>query len=112
MDVDAIARVCHEANRALQIINGDPVSVAWDDLDVETRESAVDGVLNALAGATPEESHANWSAFKRAHGWVYGPVKNDTTREHPCLVPYAQLPEEQRVKENLFLSIVAALWEG
>lgn len=104
-----IARVVHEANRALQIVNGDPVSERWDDLDAETRASAVDGVRNALTGATPEESHENWTRFKVEHGWVYGPVKDPEAKTHPCLVPYADLPADQRIKDHLFTVIVNTL---
>lgn len=112
MDALDIAHVCHEANRALQLIQLDPsipVSPSWGDLDSETRESAVDGVRNALAGATPRESHENWMRFKIAHGWVLGPIKSESRREHPLLVPYDDLPSSQQIKDALFTSIVRAL---
>lgn len=112
MTAEAIAHVCHEANRALQIEQADPtisVSPLWEDLDQETRESAIDGVQNILAGATPRQSHENWMQFKMDRGWKLGPVKDEEKREHPLLVPYDELPEEQQVKDILFFSIVRAL---
>lgn len=112
MTPDAIAQVCHEANRALQAIQNDPtipVSPAWVDTDPETRASAVEGVRGVLAGATPEQSHEQWCAFKRAHGWTYGVHKDGITRTHPSLVPYGDLPAEQRIKDALFHAIVQAL---
>lgn len=51
IQVDDIARVCHEANRAMQINQADPtipVSPSWDELDAETRASATDGVVAIL----------------------------------------------------------------
>lgn len=112
MLTEDIARVCHEANRAVQVIQGDPsipVSPPWDELDEETRQSAIDGVHNALGGANAEQSHENWCAFKRERGWVYGPVKDEQKKEHPLLVPYSELPEEQRLKDHLFGAIVRVL---
>lgn len=109
-----IARVCHEANRALQIEQADPtipVSPLWDDLDSETRESAVVGVQGVLKGNTPEQSHETWTEFKVAHGWTLGPVKDEAKKEHPLLVPYADLPESQKIKDTLFVAIVKALSE-
>lgn len=109
-----IARVCHEANRAVQTIQASPliaISPPWDELDFETRQSAISGVVNALKGATPEESHENWCRFKREHGWVRGPVKDLERREHPLLVPYDELPESQKLKDKLFLAVVEALRE-
>lgn len=114
MDPAAIARVVHEANRALQIEQADPsISPAspWDECSEEMRASAVDGVKNVIEGATPEESHENWCRFKRDHGWVYGERKSEADKTHPCLVPYAELPEHQQVKDHLFGAIVGALAE-
>ena len=112
MSVEAIAHVCHEANRAVQLEQNDPaipVSPPWAEIDAETRDSAVDGVVNALAGATPEASHENWCAFKRDRGWTWGPVKDEEKRQHPLLVPYSDLPEEQRLKDGLFTAICRTL---
>jgi hypothetical protein len=96
----------------VQIEQNDPtiaVSRPWDLTDIETRASAIDGVENALAGATPQESHENWVRFKTDHGWTYGPVKDEVMKQHPLLVPYANLPDSQRVKDALFTAIVRAL---
>ena len=105
-----IARVCHEANRALQTIQGDPVvSPTWDEAPDWQRASAVDGVAKALAGATPEQLHESWCAFKAADGWRFGSVKDAGRKTHPCLVAYDQLPADQRVKDRIFAAIVGAL---
>lgn len=109
-----IARVVHEANRALQVEQGDPsipVSPPWDETDPETRRSAVEGVQQILNNpdTTPEQSHEGWTRFKIENGWTLGPVKDEATKQHPLLIPYAELPESQRVKDALFGAIVRAL---
>lgn len=110
MHAAEIARVCHEANRALQILQHDPApSPAWDDAPEWQTESAVEGVEKAIDGATPEDLHESWCAFKYADGWVYGDVKDAYAKTHPCLVAYAELPEDQRIKDDLFKAIVKAL---
>lgn len=111
LDVD-IARVCHEANRALQAIHGDPApSPGWVDAPEWQRESAIEGVAAAKAGATPAEQHAAWCDSKRRDGWRHGPVKDAEAKTHHCLVPYAELPPEQQVKDHVFVAIVGALTE-
>jgi hypothetical protein len=110
MDPLYIAQVCHEANRALQLIAHDPApSPAWEHAPEWQRQSAVEGVLEAHAGATPEQLHESWCAFKTDDGWVYGEVKDSEAKTHPCLVPYAQLSIDQRQKDAVFHAIVAAL---
>lgn len=107
-----IARVCHEANRALQFLNDDPavgVAPPWEETSTETQLSVIDGVYGILADKTPEQSHDNWCDFKRQHGWVYGPVKDEGAKTHPCLVPYDELSPGDRVKDALFSNIVKAL---
>lgn len=114
MTPKAIARVVHEANRALQIEQADPtipVSPSWDELDAETRESAVSGVLQVIDGATPLQSHESWCTFKLEHGWKLGPVKDEIKKEHPLLVSYDELPESQRLKDHLFVAIVRTFVE-
>lgn len=107
-----IAEVCHEANRVVQRHLGEPVNPPWAEADDGLRRSAADGVENALAGASPRESHENWLRFKEADGWVFGEVKDFEAKTHPCFVAYDDLPPEQRVKDALFVSTVRALSAG
>jgi hypothetical protein len=112
IDVEQIARVCHEANRGLQAAqqaDGIPVAPTWDEFPPDQQEGVRRGVTAALAGATPEELHRAWCSHKYDEGWRYGPEKDAEAKRHPCLVPYDELPEEQRVKDTLFRAIVFAL---
>ena len=43
---------------------------------------------------------------KTAEGWSWGPVKDPERKQHPCMVPYDQLPQEQRAKDYIFRAIV------
>jgi hypothetical protein len=110
MNVKDIARVCHEANRALQIAQNDPApSPEWDSAPDWQKESAVEGVKHAISGATPEELHESWCSSKYQDGWVRGHVKDAKLKTHPCLVPYSELPEDQRIKDSLFQAVVNTL---
>lgn len=105
-----IAHVCHEANRAIQEITGDPQpSPIWDEAPDWQRDSAIEGVVKAVDGATPEMLHASWSESKIKDGWVYGRTKNPVAKTHPCLVHYEQLPLEQKVKDYVFNAIVLTM---
>jgi len=110
--VDLIARVCHEANRAYALAAGESPSAvhpSWFEAPEEIRASARTGVQHALDGATPEQLHESWLKSKTETGWIYGPVRDNALRVHPCLVPYAELPAVQQRKDALFSAIVQAL---
>lgn len=42
------------------------------------------------------------------NGWTYGPVKDVEAKKHPNLVPYDELPPDQRAKDILFVNTVRA----
>lgn len=105
-----IARVCHEVNRAYCEALGDHSQLAWRDAPDWQRKSALAGVNLHLSGEHgPEASHESWMKQKLDEGWKYGPVKDVEKKEHPCMVPFDQLPREQQVKDYLFRAVVHAL---
>lgn len=110
VDVALIAKVAHEANRAYCTAIGDDSQPPWDQAPDWQRDSAIKGVEAHLASdLTPQESHEAWLEHKRAEGWTYGEVKNADLKQHPCFVPYAELPIEQRAKDYIFAGVVRAL---
>lgn len=108
MTVDQIARLCHEANKAYCAALGDHSQPAWEDAPQWQRDSAISGVHFILKNpdAGPSASHESWLEQKKADGWKYGPVKNPEAKEHPCFVPYDELPVEQKAKDYIFGAIV------
>ncbi len=109
--VAGAAIVCHEANRAYCLLLGDASQPPWRDAPDWQKKSAIAGVRHAWENpdAKPSASHESWLAQKAADGWKYGPVKDPEAREHPCFVPYDQLPREQQRKDALFLAVARAL---
>ena len=106
-----IARVAHEVNKAYCESLGDHSQPSWEDAPQWQRDSALSGVEFHIANpdAGPEQSHINWLLDKSADGWTYGPVKDPEKKEHPCCVPFDQLPVEQQAKDYLFRAVVHAL---
>lgn len=110
MTDEQIARVAHEANRAYcEGVLGDMSHKPWDESAAWVTDSALAGIGHVRSGSTPEQLHDAWCSHKFAEGWRHGLVKDADKKEHPCLVPYAELPEAQRLKDKLYRAVVGAL---
>lgn len=118
VNLDLIARVAHEANRAFCISIGDHSQPSWEAAPDWQKESAVNGVcfhLNELEAGrepSPAASHEKWMQDKFADGWRWGPRKDPEKKEHPCMKPYHELPREQRSKDFIFAGIAKAFFDG
>lgn len=114
MNIEQIARLCHELNKSYCESIGDNSQVSWDDAEQWQKDSAIKGVeffINC-PNVTPIDQHNQWMLHKKSDDWIYGPIKNSLTKEHPCLVPYSELPIEQRIKDYLFRGVVMAFIEA
>lgn len=53
-----------------------------------------------LAELMAENVHDVWAQTRMEQGWTYGPKRDDAQKKHPCLVPYAELPEEEKLYDR------------
>jgi len=108
----AIAKICHEANRYYCLSLGDDSQLAWADAPEWQKRSAIEGVIYHVQNpdAQPSDSHDNWMKDKKADGWVYGAVKDEEKKTHPCMVPYHHLPKDQKAKDYIFIGIVKSFF--
>lgn len=111
MQVEDIAIICHEANRTLCVLAGDFTQKTWPEAEEWQRQSALKGVAFAIStpDAPASAQHEAWCKDKLNNGWKYGQAKDAEKKEHPCLVPFEELPEFQQKKDHLFKAIVGAL---
>jgi hypothetical protein len=111
MTPEEIARVAHEANRAVtQIVQDVPVQPSWDEIDPDMRASCIKGVAFGIEhpATTAEEMHEEWCKERRAQGWVLGDVKDPEKKTHPALRPYHELSLGTRQKDVVFRAIIQA----
>lgn len=69
----------------------DYIPTPFDDRNIPIPEE-----LELLQEALAKNVHEVWAAGRLADGWKYGPVRADDKKEHPCLIPYEDLPEEEK----------------
>ena len=66
-----------------------------DTSDIELPEE-----LNPLLEAMAKNVHEVWAQTRIAQGWQYGPERNDGEKRHPMLIPYEELPEDEKVYDR------------
>ncbi len=66
-----------------------PKPIITDDIILPT-------YLVGLTEKIAENVHEVWAQGRIREGWVYGPARNDTEKQTPCLVPYSELPEAEK----------------
>lgn len=112
--IDGIASVTYNINKAWAEYNGDFSFSEWKDAPEWQKDTNRKGVIFHLTnpGASPSASHESWYNEKLKDGWTYGPIKNVTLKEHPCMVPYDELPKEQQFKDTLFITVVRSSLEA
>jgi len=67
-------------------------------LDTSRVELSAD--LLELTELLAKNIHEVWAQQRLADGWRYGDERNDAEKLHPCLVPYEDLPEGEKVYDR------------
>lgn len=110
IDPEFIAsRLYEAARREAQWSNRPVVPEPWEERDEAFRSQFVDLLqqyLSAPSLPTPEEAHESWMEAYFKMGWKYGPTRDPVTKTHPDLVPFDQLPKDERDKDAIFLALV------
>ena len=63
---------------------------------VDTSKVVLPKDLNALVELIAKNVHEVWAEERIKEGWTYGPVRDDIKKTTPCLVPYEELPENEK----------------
>ena len=104
------ARVAHEATRVLCRLMRNEVLPEWDDLDGR-RATLIDAAKFVVANPDEDDGgvHRAWMDAKLLDGWRWGPELDRASKRHPALLPFDELPEEDRRGDRLFRAVVLAL---
>lgn len=67
---------------------------------LDTSDVTLPKELNALAEALAKNVHEVWAQTRISQGWTYGATRDDKKKHHPCLIPYEDLPESEKVYDR------------
>ncbi len=68
----------------------------YEPRPIQTEHISLPKEIDRLTEKLAENAHDHWAAGRIKEGWRYGEQRNDQAREHPCLVPYDELPESEK----------------
>jgi len=63
---------------------------------IDTSDIELPDNLKFLLEAMAKNVHEIWAQERISQGWTYGDKRDDENKHHPCLVPYEELPEEEK----------------
>lgn len=67
---------------------------------VDTSDIQLSDELLQLTELMARNVHDIWSLGRIADGWTWGPQRDDSRKENPCLVPYEELSESERAYDR------------
>lgn len=63
---------------------------------IDTKDVRLPKELEPLVEEMAENVHEVWAETRIKQGWKYGSERNDEKKTHPCLIPYEDLPDEEK----------------
>ncbi len=67
---------------------------------LDTSDIKLPSYIGELIERISENIHEVWSSQRISDGWTYGEARDDINLRHPCLVPYDELPEEEKLYDR------------
>lgn len=65
--------------------------------DIQNSQGELPEDLETLIEALAEQVHDTWASERIRNGWTYGPERCDSKKQTPLLIPYEDLPPEEKV---------------
>ena len=63
---------------------------------IDTSDVNLSDDLQLLVEQMSKNVHEVWAETRIRQGWTYGEQRSDELKTHPCLIPYEELPEEEK----------------
>ena len=67
---------------------------------LDTSDIQLPEELMLLVEQMSKNVHEVWAKNRIEQGWCYGKERNDTLKQHPCLIPYEDLPESEQAYDR------------
>jgi hypothetical protein len=68
---------------------------------IDTSQIKLPKRLEALTEHLAENVHERWAERRMKDGWTWGKQRNDRYKKHPTLIPYDELPENEKEYDRI-----------
>ena len=103
-----IAAADHLAVKACILLGAEAPADLSDD-DFRKAYARYQALMSEKADFFREIEHRRWLRFYQLFNWQYAPQRNDALRLHPQLLPYSELTEEQKQKDDFAWELLGLL---
>jgi hypothetical protein len=84
--------------------------LAYEPKPIDTSELKLGREILDLTERLAKNAHDIWARQRISEGWRLGSKRDDAKKEHPCLIPYEELPEsEKQYDRNAALETLKAI---
>lgn len=70
--------------------------MAYEPKPIDTSDVELPEEIKQLGEKIAKNTHDVWAKTRMEQGWVYGEHRNDEKKTTPCMVPYDDLPENEK----------------
>lgn len=101
---DTLARFEFEYKQCIEwwkAISEGNVGSTYTPNPIDTSGVVLTEDLHELVEKLAENAHDCWAEERIKNGWVYGEKRCDEKKQHPCLVPYCLLTDEEKEYDRI-----------
>lgn len=103
------AEFVYEAARIAAIAAEAPIiPEPWSERELKFRAQFLEVIERQMGpdrSSDAEALHEEWVVAYREMGWRYGTVRDVLLKTHPDMVPYAELGQLERDKDDVFVAL-------
>jgi hypothetical protein len=84
--------------------------MGYEPTPIDTSKVSLTPEIGELVEMLARDVHEVWAQQRLSQGWRHGPERDDFLKEHPCLIPYEELPEQEKeMDRQVALQVIKAM---
>lgn len=77
--------------------------MSYNPEPIDTKMIKLPHDIQKITKILAKNAHELWAEQRIIDGWKWGPVRDDTRKEHPNIIPYDDLPESEKKYDQMLI---------